>query len=163
MNKIPTSDIFSRCLFSEKSTPPLCLIDTSTLIYLERLTLLERIAVVFPLATIDQVIKEFGRSPKGVAIYPTGEGVTDMLLVKQAVLCDAVVLSEDKKVLQNAGSCGLEYYNTLMIVLALYARGEIDYVICTSLLGRLEKFARYGENVWTYGRQVLAELCRKNE
>ncbi len=163
MNERSTSDIFSRCLFSGKSAPPFCLIDTSTLIYLERLTLLERIVVVFPLATIDQVTLEFGRSLKGVAIYPTGQGATDLLLVQQAVLCDAVVLSEDKKVLRNAGRCGLEYYNTLMIVLALYSRGEIDYVICTSLLDRLEKFARYGENVWAYGRQVLAELCRKNE
>ena len=139
---------------------PLCLIDTSTLIYLEKLALLERVVAVFSVATIAEVIREFGSTPKGVTIYPAGEGATDRLLVQQAVRCNAVVFSEDKKVLRYAGRCGLEYYNTLMIVLALYGRGEIDSGVCASLLGRLEEFARYGENVRAFGKQVLAALDR---
>ena len=163
MNKTSTRDVFSRSLFSGKAEIPLCLIDTSTLIYLDKLALLDRVVAVFSVATIAEVTREFGRTPKGVAIYPAGEGSTDRLLVKQAVRCHAVVFSEDKKVLRHADRCGLEYYNTLMIVLALYARGEIDSNGCASLLGRLENFARYGENVWAFGRRVLAEHYRKNE
>ena len=139
---------------------PLCLIDTSTLIYLEKLVLLERVVSVFSVATIGEVIREFGCTPKGVTIYPAGEGATDRLLVQQAVRCNAVVFSEDKQVLRYADRCGLEYYNTMMIVLALYGRGEIDSGVCASLLGRLEEFARYGENVRAFGKQVLAALDR---
>ena len=139
---------------------PLCLIDTSTLIYLDKLVLLERVVSVFSVATIGGVIREFGSTPKGVTIYPAGEGATDRLLVQQAVRCNAVVFSEDKQVLRYADRCGLEYYNTMMIVLALYGRGEIDSGVCASLLGRLEEFARYGENVRAFGKQVLAALDR---
>ncbi len=139
---------------------PLCLIDTSTLIYLEKLVLLERVVSVFSVATIGGVIREFGSTPKGVTIYPAGEGATDRLLVQQAVRCNAVVFSEDKQVLRYADRCGLEYYNTMMIVLALYGRGEIDSGVCASLLGRLEEFARYGKNVRAFGKQVLAALDR---
>ena len=163
MNRTVTRELVSRPLFSGKAGMPLCLIDTSTLIYLEKLALLVRVVAVFSVATIAEVIREFGSTPKGVTIYPAGEGATDRLLVQQAVRCNAVVFSEDKQVLRYADRCGLEYYNTLMIVFALYARGEIDGNGCASLLGRLEKFARYDENVWTFGRRVLAELYRKNE
>ena len=160
MNGKSTRDLFSRPLFSGTAGVPLCLIDTSTLIYLEKLALLERVAAVFSVATITGVTREFGRTPRGVTVYPAGEGVTDRLLVRQAVRCNAVVFSEDKKVLRHAGRRGLEYYNTLMIVLALYCRGEIDRNSCADLLGRLEEFARYGANVRAFGRRVLAELDR---
>ncbi len=160
MNRASVRDVFSGPLFSGQAGVPLCLIDTSTLIYLEKLVLLERVAAVFSVATIAGVIREFGSTPKDVTVYPAGEGATDLLLVQQAVRCNAVVFSEDKKVLRHAGRCGLEYYNTLMIVLALYGRGEIDRNSCADLLGHLDKFARYGENVRAFGRQVLAELDR---
>ena len=163
MNRSSAGDLFSRPLFSGNTGIPLCLVDTSTLIYLEKLALLDRVVAVFSLATITGVIREFGRRPGGVVVYPAGEGATDRLLVRQAVRRSAVVFSEDKKVLLHAGRCGLEYYNTLMIVLALHGRGEIDRSTCASLLGRLEKIARYGENVRAFGRQVLAELDRQKD
>ena len=53
--------------------------------------------------------------------------------------------------------------NTLMIVLALYYRGEIGRERCGSLLASLKLFAHYGENVWACGRQLWEELCGKND
>ncbi len=163
MKEISTGDVSTQVLFSGKPGIPLCFIDTSTLIYLDRLELLERVVAVFSVATIAGVIREFGRSPERIAVYSTGKGATDLLLVKRAALCNAVVFSEDKKVLQDADRHGLEYYNTLMIVLALYARREIDIVACASLLTRLESFARYSANVWDYGSEVLAALQSDGE
>ncbi len=156
-------DLVARPFFSGKRNENfVCVIDTSTLIYLDNLDLLQRVISVFSPATIDRVIDEFGRHPEGLAILDTGDGSTDFLLVQQAAICRAVVFSEDKKVLLAAGRHGLEYYNTLMIVLALYAREEISRNRCGSSLAELKSFARYGENVWACGRQLWEELCRKN-
>jgi hypothetical protein len=156
------SNLLTRPVFSgERGENPDCFIDTSTLIYLDRLSLLDLVLTVFTPATIAQVIVEFGRHPRGLLMHEAGEGPTDSLLVRQAAIFHAVVFSEDKKLLRSAGSHGLEYYNTLMIVLALYCRGEISRERCGSLLAKLKPFARYGENVWDYGRQVFAFLVER--
>ncbi len=106
-------DLVARPFFSGKRNEYfVCVIDTSTLIYLDNLDLLRRVISVFSPATIDRVIDEFGRHPEGLAILDTGDGSTDFLLVQQAAICRAAVFSEDKKVLQDAGRHGLEYYNT---------------------------------------------------
>ncbi len=161
MNEISTREVFRQALFSGKPGNLLCFIDTSTLIYLDRLELFERVVAVFSVATIAGVIREFGRSPRGVTIYPPGEGLTDRLLVQQAIRCNAVVLTEDKKVLRDAERHGLEYYNTLMIVLALYCREEISREQCGELLAQLKNFARYSKGVWAYGEKMFALLVQR--
>ena len=161
MTGISTGEVSSKALFSGSPGTPLCCIDTSTLIYLDRLELLERVTAVFSVATIAGVIREFGWSPEGVTVYSTGKGATDLLLVKRAVLLNAVVLTEDKKVLRDAERHGLEYYNTLMIVLALYCREEIGREQCGGLLAQLKNFAHYSKDVWAYGEKVFALLVQR--
>ncbi len=154
--------LLARPMFLKKPGCFSCVIDTSTLIYLDRLDLLQTVLAVFSPITIAGVIDEFGRRPRGLPVQSAGQGATDAQLVRVAAACRGLVFSEDKKVLLAAGRHGLEYYNTLMIVLALYAREEISRNRCGSSLADLKSFARYGENVWACGRQLWEELCRKN-
>jgi len=124
--------------------------------------LLERVISVFSPTTIAGVVDEFGHRPHGLTVQQSVDtGTTDVLLVRQAAISHAAVFSEDKKILMAAGRHGLEYYNTLMIVLALYCRREISRDRCDLLLADLKIFARYGDNVWDYGRQVFAFLVER--
>jgi hypothetical protein len=91
-------------------------IDTSTLIYLDRIALLEAVCQTFAPATIGPVLSEFGRVVADVYILPVAaaEAATDDALL--AVTCQyrGVLLSEDGGLLRRAARHGLWYYNTLM-------------------------------------------------
>jgi hypothetical protein len=139
---------------------PLFLVDTSTLIYLDKITMLDLVLAVFAPMTISQVITEFGRYPEGLSICAAGAGETDDVLVQTAIDLQAGVLSEDKKVLLTARRQGLCYYNSLMILLALYSRKEISCSICEQRLACLLSFARYSEKVQSYGRELFTRLVQ---
>ena len=154
-------ELFARPVFSGKGKNPICFIDTSTLIYLERISLLDHASSVFSPVTIPQVIEEFGHRPRGVTVRRVGEGKTDTVLIERAVLCRATLFSEDKKLLRAADRQGLAYYNTLMIVLALYSRGKISRRDCEKRQSQLQNFARYSNRVWAYGEKVFASLVQQ--
>ena len=155
------SDPLGQPLFVRDADPaPIFLIDTSTLIYLEKIALLETVFTVFTPLTIPQVITEFGHHPPALPICTADEGETDQILVQTAVDLQAGLFSEDKKVLLTACRQGLSYYNSLMIVLALYSRKEISRHACQKLLAQLLSFARYSEKVQGYGKELFARLGR---
>jgi len=139
---------------------PLFLVDTSTLIYLDKITMLDPVLATFAPMTISQVITEFGRHPEGLSICSSGAGATDDVLVQTAIDLQAGVLSEDKKVLLTARRQGLCYYNSLMIILALYSRKGISSSTCEQRLACLLSFARYSEKVQSYGRELFKRLVQ---
>ncbi len=150
-------------LFIRAAEPFPVIIDTSTLIYLDRIELLDSVLAVFSPVTIFQVILEFGRHPENLHLLQAGAGETDRLLVQAAADMGAVVLSEDRQLLQAARRQGLRYYNTLMLVLALYSRKELSRVQCAELLARLKSFARYSRQVQSYGQQLFERLVLREE
>lgn len=160
------NDPLQQPLFVHDADPtPLFLVDTSTLIYLDKIALLDLVLTVFAPVTIPQVITEFGRHPKGLSLCAAapGQGKTDQVLVQTAVDLQAGVFSEDKKVLLTARRQGLCYYNSLMIVPALYSRKEISRNTCEQLIVRLLSFARYSEKVQDYGRELFARLVQREK
>lgn len=167
MNKEKTDfvqdDPLKQPLFLRAAEPVAAAVDTSTLIYLDRIGLLDSVIQVFSPLTIPQVILEFGRHPAGLALCEAPGGETDRLLVQAAADMGAVVLSEDRQLLRAARRGGLRYYNSLMLVLALYSRREISHIRCEELLDRLWSFARYSEQVRNCGQQLFERLVRQDE
>jgi hypothetical protein len=70
------------------------------------------------------------------------------------------VLSEDGKVLRAARARHLPYYNTLMIILALCAQGDLALAAYDDIRRDLLGFARYSPQVVAVGDSVFAALLR---
>jgi len=134
-------------------------VDTSTLIYLERLGLLPLAAHSFSLLLIPQVIAEYGCCPEGCTLTPaTAIGTTDEQLCRVAQSLAQPVLSEDRQVLRRARSLDLSFYNTLMLVLALCAQDTLPLADYPDLRNHLCAFARYSPAVIATGDTVYQAL-----
>ncbi len=130
--------------------------DTSTLIYLERLGLLELAARCFSLWIIPQVTVEYGATPKGtLPLVSVPSGLADEVLCQVAQRLRQPVLSEDRHVLRDARACNLPYYNTLMIVLALCVHGNLARGSYSEIRRDLLTFARYSPQVVSVGDAVF--------
>ncbi len=135
------------------------IVDTSTLIYLERLSLLACASQQFRLGVIPQVAAEYGAYPAGMRAMPcAGAGTTDQLVCRVARLHGLAVFSEDKHVLQQAASWHLPYYNTLMLVLALCVQGVLSRRRYMELIEQLKGFARYSPQIFSYGQELFTGL-----
>ena len=133
--------------------------DTSTLIYLERLKLLPLALGVFDLFLIPPVIAEYGMRPEGAIPVPaSGTGPIDELICRTAQALAQPVLSEDRQVLRHACRLDLNYYNTLMVVLALCVQQRLPVASFPGHRQRLCAFARYGAKVLAVGDAVYREL-----
>jgi hypothetical protein len=137
-------------------------IDTSTLIYLERLGMLSRTARSFSLLLIPQVVAEYGAQPEGVVLAAASTfGTTDETLCQTAHALGQPVLSEDKQVLRRARALNLCFYNSLMIVLALCAQGYLPLNTFPELRDKLYAFSRYSPGVLAVGDAVYEALLRQ--
>lgn len=134
-------------------------IDTSTLIYLERLDLLDEAARSFSLLLIPQVIREYGSIPGGMTVLTdVPAGPADKVLWQMARQLARPVLSEDRRVLAAARAAQIAHYNTLMLLFSLLARGELDGPGFARHHVRLLSFARYSLLVKAVGETVLRVL-----
>ena len=133
------------------------LADTSTLIYLERLSLLESVVDAYRIGIIPQVAREYRTMPPGaVPLASTGSDPADLALCRVAKSLNLPVLSEDKKVLRAARAQGLLHYNTLMIVLILCVQERMDLAAFAGIRGRLLQFAHYSGQVVAAGDVLFA-------
>jgi len=139
-------------------------IDTSTLIYLDRIALLEAVCQAFAPATIGPVLAEFGRMVADLRILPVAavETATDDALFAVTCQYSGVLLSDDGGLLRRAARHGLWYYNTLMLISGLCYHGVLAYREGEAAIDKLFTFARYSHAVRAYGRTVLA-LAREHE
>lgn len=138
-------------------------VDTSTLIYLERLSLLSEVASACTLLVIPQVEKEFGGNlPRALHFIQAPEGDADNVVCATALKKNTFVLSEDGKVLRQAAKNGLPYFNTLMLLLFLYTKGKISSVRYLECERELRTFARYSEVIYDFGRKVMEYAAEGN-
>ncbi len=135
--------------------------DTSTLIYLQRLTLLPLAAASYTLVVIQQVQEEFGMMPPGCTMYAGApSGPADRAVCLAAGILQQPVLSEDKAVLLAAKREQLPYYNCLMILLALHVQQIISRSKYLEFRQQLLVFARYGSNVTSFEDKLFRALQR---
>jgi len=133
-------------------------VDTSTLIYLDRIALLDAVCQTFAPATIAPVLAEFGRAVADLRILPVAPAApaTDDALLAVACEHSGVLLSEDGRLLRRAGRSGLWYYNTLMLISGLCYHGVLGSREGEARIEKLITFARYSNAVRAYGRKVFA-------
>nr|WP_320010471.1 hypothetical protein [uncultured Desulfobulbus sp.] len=132
------------------------IVDTSTLIYLERLKLLSLISKHLQLYLIPAVVAEFGQRPKGMPLIAARHGsTTDSILLETAIELALPLLSEDGGLLRKARKREHPHYNTLMLLLTLRAQNVLSAQRCAALQTRLLTFARYSEDVCNYATGLL--------
>jgi hypothetical protein len=135
-----------------------CLIDTSSLIYLNRLGVTAKLGSCLTLITIPEVAAEFGILPDYIHLVSINVSVSvvDKKLLACAIHFNWPLISEDKDLLKPLNKEGLPHFNALMMIYFLFFKGMISPPDCRALVAQLKTFARYSQQIWTYG-QVVAE------
>lgn len=137
-------------------------IDTSSLIYLGKSGALAQAAACFLFIVPAAVEVEYGALlPSSMQLVDSHSMIADQAVCKCALQKDIAVISEDKKLLQQAKRQGGSYFNTLMVLLALYAQYYISQAECQQYLNSLRRVARYGKRIWKVGDLVLDEIERE--
>ncbi len=135
--------------------------DTCTLIYLDRLGLLPLVGESLQLLVLPDVMREFGRLPAGCTPHRKVVAATpDQAVIRLACTLQIPILSEDRQVLMAGRNLGLQYYNTLMILLALLLQERISRAEYHLAYTELQKIARYSSAVWQVGEQVFSLYIR---
>lgn len=136
-------------------------IDTSTLIYCEHLQLLPLLARQMRLVLIPQVVAEFGGHPAALEIVANAApGPTDEALLHTAIMLRLPLLSEDGRLLRRARASHHPHYNTLMLLLALLARGQMSLAAFDRLHADLLRITRYSQAVLAWGQALHQAIAR---
>lgn len=136
------------------------IVDTSTLIYLEKIKLLNKVVKSFQLTCPVQVEREFGRCLTGMTVLFDCPGKTDQAVVALARQLGLPVLSEDKQILMECRGDKISHYNTLMILLALLCQDVIRAAEYEKAYKKLRQAARYSPGVWQVGEKVFCLFVR---
>jgi len=132
--------------------------DTSTLIYLERCSMLRRVCACLEVLVPAGVVGEFGRLPSGCRMDRTGfagESVDQavFLLARERSM---PVFSEDRRLLMRCHREKIPHYNTLMLLLGLLVQQKIDPARHGHAHGNLLRIARYSPAVRQTGDTVFS-------
>lgn len=133
-----------------------CLIDTSSLIYLHKIEAMALAESELTLLVPEIVVDELGfpLSDK-CRVLSSPDGVkADDLLLSLALEMKLPLISEDGPLLKRAQLEGLDFYNTLMILLFILYKECITESEYRSFITRLEGVARYNKLVWAYGESL---------
>ena len=134
-------------------------IDSSSIIYLEKTGCLNVATQILNLYTIKSVILEIGFCPPNISVLTdTFEGSTDTLLVLSAHTHNYAIISEDRGVLRKAQKACLPFFNALMVLNYMYFQNVVSADEYKIYINRLRSVARYSEQVWEYGRMVFNEI-----
>jgi hypothetical protein len=136
-------------------------IDSSSIIYLSRLDILDKLKQAISLYSIEEILKEVGYSNLNLIMHDHKHDDSlsnDIKLVKSAKILNLPVISEDKKLLLNAEKSGLKYYNSIVILIFLLYKNRISQFEFESYKAELLKFARYSEKVKNFSNAVLQEI-----
>jgi len=136
-------------------------VDTSTLIYLDRISLLGRVCSCLSLNMPLQVQDEFGHCPAGCKVVAGCNGLgADGAVVRMAQAAGNPVFSDDRLLLMAARSAGLSYYNTLMLLVALLLQEKISVSRYQKACSDLQRIAHYSDAVWAVGSEVFSLYVR---
>ena len=140
------------------------LVDTSSLIYLEKLALLKLLSQEIKLKTIQEVANEFSAGSQiafPITILPALSHIpgytglnTDRKLIAQAIAGKYCLLSDDRRILRSAIEAGLPAHAAIMMVLLLHFRGLIDQAGYEKARNQLADWARYDRQLLNYADQL---------
>ena len=140
-------------------------IDSSSIIYIQKAGFLPNLAAAVELLTIPQVIRETGLANLPVRVVePPGESrevETDRLLFATATGLDRALISEDRAILLKCRATGVEYYNAYNMLILLRLKDLIGEEQFSGFEDKLLSVAHYGrfviDYIW-YVKQYLEKL-----
>lgn len=139
----------------------MAIIDSSSLIYLEKLDLLDTasrtIRLFVPATVFDEINFNVSRIRK-VECQEEKHSSTDKQVLTLAKRMHCPLISEDKKILQKARREGLDYFNTLMVILLLYLRRLLSKQATEEKWKQLKQIAWYEDWIWAYGQEVFDKI-----
>jgi hypothetical protein len=142
-------------------------IDASSIIYMLKVGILDRLSFVVDLMTPPEVIAETGwpRLPLRtvpVAANRAGDtpraGTPDDLVLALAEERGVALVSEDRELLMRAEERDVPYFNSLMMLLLLSDRGRCDLGEYRVVRRRLEEIGHYSEWVLVFADEVAGAL-----
>ena len=141
------------------------LIDTSSIIYMQKADFYHNLAENVGLVTIPDVLREAGMPdlciesvPVPVLARATAEAEgknTDAKLIATARQNGLALISEDRTILRICRDEGIEHYNAYMMLALLVYKGIIGVEECGEVEKRLIDAAHYGKWVIDYARDLL--------
>jgi hypothetical protein len=140
------------------------LIDTSSIIYVQKAGYFDVLAGTIQLYSIPEVVSESKTHVAGVTLIHPSESPslsTDQKLVSCALENKLAMISEDKRILRAMRRAQAPYYNALMMLNFLLFTKKIDDDGYRRYYSALENIARYSEAVWEFGRLIYAAVKSK--
>jgi hypothetical protein len=137
------------------------LIDTSSIIYVQKAGYFDALAGTIQLYSIPEVISEFKTHAAGVTLIHPQESPslsTDQKLIACALENELAMISEDKRILRAMGRARAPYYNALMMLNFLLFSQKIDDEGYRRYYSALENIARYSEPVWKFGKDIYTAV-----
>lgn len=136
-------------------------IDASSIIYLKNIDLFDRLSKKLKLFSISEIIMETGYEDLSIEIYQheiKEKLSNDEKLVECANLQKTPVITEDKRVINLAKKCQIDYYNTLMIINYLLYKDILTDAEYKERYNKLIDYAWYSDDVLQYGRFIYNEI-----
>ena len=137
------------------------LIDTSSIIYLQKAGYFDALAGTVQLYSIPEVISEFKTHVAGVTLIHPSESPslsTDQKLISCALENELAMISEDKHMLRAMGRAQAPYYNSLMMLNFLLFSKKIDDDGYQQYHCALENIARYSDEIWEFGNFIYSTV-----
>ena len=141
-------------------------IDTSSILYLNKSGILDQLKSVLKLITIPEVIEECGKSISSnemevVVFRGRALDSTDDRLLAGAARLQVPVISEDRKLILKTLENDLQCYNSAMMVNYLFYKDFLSKRQSEKIRRKLKKVARYGKDIWTYEDSVFEVILQK--
>jgi hypothetical protein len=145
------------------------IIDTSSIIYMDKIGLLKITLSALKLITLPEVLKEcrFPALSYKLEVVLKFEGSTtestDKRLFALAKQDQLAVISEDKALIKKTMESGLPCFNSLMIMNFLFYHDKLTKAEYKKFQTKLKRIARYNQDVWDYGDLVFRAIQERKK
>ena len=133
------------------------MIDTSSILYMQKAGYFDLLASTIKLYTIPEVMSEIRSEVEGMRLIAPSEThalSADKMLITCALDNNLAMISEDKAILSAMRRAKAPYFNALMMLNLLLLSDKIDDSLYRRFLMALKSIARYSEKVWEFGEKV---------
>ena len=134
-------------------------IDSSSIIYLSKINVLDTLSTSLSLWTVNDVIKECGISTHYIQIISEPTSLSaDQQLINLTLSKKFPVISEDFKILSAVSKTDIPYFNSLMMISYLLFMQKISKNEFLHYRENLIQFARYNDFVWNFGEELFSAI-----
>jgi rRNA-processing protein FCF1 len=141
------------------------LIDTSSILYMQKSGFLSDLSACLEISAISEVMDEVGEHVSGIRLWrhQYESKSTDQKLIEAALENGIPVVSEDRKILKTLEVKTIPFFNSLIMLNLLFYRRQINFAELKCFERNLRKYAWYSNKIWEYGGYLTQQiLSRRN-